>query len=471
MNHVRLPLVVLASLLSITPPAPAGGPGASINALVADHAAKNPKAVVGLSVVDLRDGTKLASLNETRLCTPASNLKVFTSIFALTTLGGEAKFTTTAWLEGDALYVTGQFDPTLGDPNLADAAQISVYAELDRWAQALKTATDGKGVRRLLLACGTPGTGYRHEDWSPAQYDSWYEAPVAALNFQNNCIDVSFQVVSGVRQTVVSPTGQFFHVNDQTRAGGKTAWQLKLSDNDATWTLTGTVSRSSTEPRHVPVNDPALFLGRVLADRIVRAGMPAPASLAVVSPTDKPASAKAIASTVTPLATVMARANKRSLNMAAECMLLRTGDGTWAGSVRTMESVLTSTYHLPAGSMDLRDGSGLSKHNRVTPAAMTTLLAGVLERKDAKIFVESLPRAGVDGTLQSRFKGKDKAVLGRIVAKTGFINNVHGLSGYVADKDGRLCVAFSILSNGPDSGARDLLEGVTTALVKWLDAK
>ena len=74
------------------------------------------------------------------------------------------------------------------------------------------------------------------------------------------------------------------------------------SDDDATMTLTGTVARTSTEPRPVPVNDPPLFLGRVLADRIVRAGMPAPASMAVVAPADKPAAAKAVAATVTPLA-------------------------------------------------------------------------------------------------------------------------------------------------------------------------
>jgi D-alanyl-D-alanine carboxypeptidase/D-alanyl-D-alanine-endopeptidase (penicillin-binding protein 4) len=470
MNHLHLSFVVLAWLLTNPTSAPGGaGPGASVNALLTAHAVKNPKSVVGLSIVDLRDGSKLAALNDTKSCTPASNLKVLTSIFALTALGGEAKFTTTAWLAGDDLYVTGQFDPTLGDSHLAEAAGASVYAELDRWAQALKTATNGKGIRRLLLACGTPGKTYRHDDWPVAQYDTWYEAPAGALNFQNNCVDVSFQVVSGVRQTVVSPTGQFFHVDDQTRVGSKHDWRLKLTDDDATMTLAGTVARSSTEPRPVPVNNPPLFFGRVLADRIVRAGMPAPTSLGLVAPSEKPAAAKPLAATETPLSAVMTRANKRSLNMAAECMLLRAGDGTWAGSVTAMESVLTNAYHLPAGCLTLRDGSGLSKLNRITPAAMTTLLVGVLERKDAKIFIDSLPRAGIDGTLQRRLK--DKAALGRIVAKTGYINNTHALSGYVVDKEGRLCVAFSILINGTNAGARDLEDNIAAALVKWLDGK
>ena len=103
---------------------------------------------------------------------------------------------------------------------------------------------------------------------------------------------------------------------------------------------------------------------------------------------------------------------------------------------------------------------------------MTTLLAGVLARKDAKVFVDSLPRAGIDGTLEHRFKDKKaKGAVGRVIAKTGYINNTHALSGYVADKQGALCVAFSILSNGTNAGARDLEDGITAALVKWLDMK
>jgi len=469
MKPVRACVVVWIGWLASFSPAPAAPPADAISALLADHARKYPKAVVGLSVIDLRDSTRLAAAEESRLFTPASNQKVLTSAFALVALGGEGQFTTTAWLDGADLIVTGQFDPTLGDPVIAQETGTEVYAEMDRWAKALQAATGGKGVRRILLAARAPGRGCRHEDWPASQHHTWYAAPVSDLNFQNNCLDVSFQVSGARCQTTISPASRFFRITDQTRVGPSQTWNLRLADNDAALTLTGTVAKSTADPLHVAVNDPPLFFGRVLADRLARAGMPAPTELAIVAPGKAPGGAKAVATTVTPLSTVMARANKRSLNMAAECLLLRAGDGTWAGSAREMQAVLTKAYNLPPGSLVIRDGSGLSSQNRLTPAAMTAVLSGLAKRKDARVFLDSLPRAGVDGTLKRRIK--DRNALGRIIAKTGYISNTHALSGYVVDKTGACRLAFSILVNGTNLGARDLEDRVTRTLIKWLDGK
>ena len=92
------------------------------------------------------------------------------------------------------------------------------------------------------------------------------------------------------------------------------------------------------------------------------------------------------------------------------------------------------------------DGSGLSLMNRISPHTMTDVLQYAFQNKDVGLdFVTSLPVAGVDGTLKRRFK--ESELKGRIVAKTGYLNNVRALSGYVFTQKGDVLV-FSILSNG-----------------------
>ena len=92
------------------------------------------------------------------------------------------------------------------------------------------------------------------------------------------------------------------------------------------------------------------------------------------------------------------------------------------------------------------DGSGLSLLNRVSPETLTEVLSyAYTNRVIASDFIDSLPIAGVDGTLKKRFRQSD--VQGRVMAKTGYLNNVRALSGYVFTKQGDVLV-FSILDNG-----------------------
>jgi len=144
--------------------------------------------------------------------------------------------------------------------------------------------------------------------------------------------------------------------------------------------------------------------------------------------------AQRLAQTKSPLRTVLIRANKRSLNLAAECLLLRCGDGTWAGS------------------------------------AAARVLAEMTRRPGWEVFLASLPVAGTDGTLKRRML--DPPVRGRVAAKTGYIAQASCLSGYVLDGRGRPAIAFSILTR-PKPGkawlAKQLQDTVCLELVRWLD--
>lgn len=437
-------------------------------------------ALVGVCVVDLASGKTLVAINDHDRFKPASNQKLVTTAFSLARLGGSFQFTTEAYLDGNDLWVFGSGDPTFGDPVVAADANSTIYVELDRWAQAIKKACPG-GIAGNIIVSPTftrnqaqPQEGFRHSDWPKEQYHDWYEAPVCGLNFNNNCVDVGFRASKGGEVVPeVSPSSRFMTVINQVKVETKTEkpWGLQLSQDDAVMTLKGEVGKNGCDPVFVAVNQPALLFGRVLADRLVAAGVRFGGT---VVPADPAAAAKLklaapVARTEEPLAEVLRRANKRSLNMAAECVFLRAGDGTWAGSAKAMTETLTKTYGLSDDDFVISDGSGMSRQNGIAPAAIAKLLTALAASPNATIVADSLPISGEDGTLKKRMHTPPYA--GRVLGKTGWITGVSCLSGYVLDKEKKPAVVFSILCNKVPAPAKPLQDRLCEILVDWLDAK
>jgi len=426
---------------------------------------------VGLSVVDLRSGQVLAGLRDQELFCPASNQKIVTTAFGLARLGGDFTFTTALYQLGRHLAVLGNGDPTLGDPVLARQTGASIYDELDRWAGQVRQRVGPSVGGDLILCTRRPAGNYRPGDWPDNQRRRWYQAPVAALNFNDNCLDITFDVADGQPVPIVQPQSRLIRIVNQLRLGSPPRWNALLADHDATVTLTGTVAAATTQPAYVAVDDPPLLLGRVLADRLARAGVELGGTIRV-APADELdwTGAVELAATRTPLAVALTRANKSSLNMAAESIFLYAGDGTWPGTAALVGPALSQAYGVPAEQVAAADGSGLSPTNRISPRAMTGLLAGLAARADRDVALSSLSVCGVDGTLDDRLT--EAPYRGRVLGKTGYIAGVSCLSGYVLDRAGQPAVAFAVLVNRcrGSAHAKRLQDSVCRALVDWLDA-
>ncbi|MCJ7543144.1 MAG: D-alanyl-D-alanine carboxypeptidase/D-alanyl-D-alanine-endopeptidase [Phycisphaerae bacterium] len=455
MRRAAYCLLAIAAVAAAVGGAPAQGDPAALSQRVAaavEEFRKTGSPTVGISAVDLRSGQTLLDINAATPLIPASNQKLLTTAFALARLGRDFRFTTTVYSLGDDILVIGDGDPTLGDPVLAAAAGKSIYDELDRWAEAIRR-TCGATIRDLVLCVSWPEGSGRQEDWPRSQWQRWYAAPPASLNFNDNCLDITFTVAAGQATTHVQPASRFIKIVSQVQVARKHGWSASTSEDDSVLTLTGTVARGSEEPVSVAVDNPPLLLGRVLAERLARVGVTLSGTIRT-APTASvdPAQARQIAQTTTPLAVVLARSNKRSMNLAAECLLLRAGDGTWKGSAALMARGLQEISGLDTTGLVVRDGGGLSRGNRVSAATIVGLLSAVLRRSEGKLLVDSLPISGTDGSMQHRLA--EAAYRGSVLGKTGYIAGVSALSGYVLDEDGRPAIAFSILVNEAPSAAK-----------------
>ena len=424
-------------------------------------------AAVSVTVVDIRTGKQVVAIRQSVPRAPASNQKILTSAFALARLGADYQIATLLIRRGDDLVVAGNFDPTFGDPVLAKAGATSIYADLDAWAATVKKRIGARIAGDIIIPSRQAGASHRHPDWPANQYKRWYVAPVAEVNFNNNCFDVTFSLAGAQPTPHLSPTSYLIAVTNRTRRGSKHLWDLRIGDGDASLTVTGTIKVATRDPLSTAANSPPLLFGRVLADRLKRAGVTLVGSVRAARPeTIDMTGSEVIARKRTDLGLALMRANKRSLNMAAEGVFLCAGGGTWTGGAKLMTATLSRAYGLKAGELIVRDGSGMSRSNGVTTRAMAAVLTGVLKTPGAAAFIRSLPVSGVDGTLSQRLGG---AHVKRVLAKTGYISGVSALSGYALDAKSKPAYAFSILINRLPAGknwqAKQFQDAVAAALV------
>jgi D-alanyl-D-alanine carboxypeptidase/D-alanyl-D-alanine-endopeptidase (penicillin-binding protein 4) len=167
--------------------------------------------------------------------------------------------------------------------------------------------------------------------------------------------------------------------------------------------------------------------------------------------------------------------NKISQNLHTE-MLLRAAarqNGIWSTPDDLMKfpADFYGAAGITPGDVIQSDGSGLSRHDLITPRAVVSLLKYAQQQPWFGAFFTSLPVAGVDGTLEAQMKNTSAA--GKIHAKTGSVEHVRTRSGFAETPGGRRLV-FSFLSNnqgGKNHEASDALDGLCIAMIEEFDSK
>lgn len=424
---------------------------------------------VGVFVADARNGAVWFDSDADEPLKPASVLKLFTTAAALVRLGPDFQYETRVYRNGPELWVIGAGDPGLDDDRINRKYDRPPDFLLRTWSDALKKA-GGPPITKLALDDSIFDEQLRHPSWPADQYMAWYQAPVAGISYNDNCLDSRATLQGGdVTLALLPPLPPEF-VHDTMRSGKTHRPIVRRNADSDIFEFSGTLTRGGAlEP--VSANRPTVFFGHALRVALQKAGLGQ--DIAVVARTFQPRDLAALQPAIvhrTSLRDVIWRANTFSQNMFAECLLKsleaygpdgrRTGvPGSWTGGAQVLRSTL-SGVGVELRTAKIVDGSGLSHENRVTARQIVSLLLAMSRQPSGAAYRESLADAGQEGTLKNRYK--DAAFAGRLDAKTGTIQNVHALAGYIDRPDGTP-LAFAILVNGP-SGA-DLPSRIARALL------
>jgi D-alanyl-D-alanine carboxypeptidase/D-alanyl-D-alanine-endopeptidase (penicillin-binding protein 4) len=413
---------------------------------------------VGVNIVQLDTGEAVFSYNPQLPRVIASNSKLFTTSTALDALGPAFQFETRFLMRGTVgdgvlhgdVGVVGAGDPQIsgreydGDP----------FAAFRPWAAALRE----KGVRRiagdLYLAHGLFEALQIHPDWPRDQLAEWYEAPVAALSFSDNCILVRVSPGRAAGQPAIVetvPAVPIFRVDNTTSTRAtRRGTKLFVGRTDDLLTVRGTIDKSSGPfETWITVPDPIAYFGGALRAALAQEGIAIDGGLRSVDQLPGPVW-QLVAVHRSDLVTAIRTTNKRSQNFYAESLVKqvgarRCGHGSWADGVKVIGELMASIGILP-GELRMVDGSGMSRENQASPRAITTLLRHMFYDPAGPELVKSLPFSGEDNKSWKR-RLAAPPYLGNVFAKTGTLAGVSAISGYARGVSGK-SYAFSILLNG-----------------------
>lgn len=414
----------------------------------------------GIDVADARTGRVLYQRSAARPFVPASNLKLLVTTTATHLLPAGYRYRTTLYatgpvrggvLHGD-LVLYGRGDPLISDRYGHD--RVWVWEEL---ADSLLA----RGVTRVEGGVVADDSYFEaahlRPDWDPYDLRWWYAAPVGALGFNDNSVEVHIspaEVGSPARVTW-APETEYIGVENATAtvpSGRKATADLELVPGSRRIRAYGEVpAGASTDVEFFAVPSGAEYAGTTFRETLERKGIAvARHEVRVVS--DSLASPTRGAAVIAehwsePLPRVIGPILLNSQNWFAETLLKTVGreargSGSWDAGLAVERDFLQRVVGIDSADFTLRDGSGLSDGNHVAPRALVTLLRYVNAAPEMAMVRDNLPQPGREGSLHARLLD----LAGRLRAKTGYIGGVDSLSGLVTTDDGRT-VAFSIIAN------------------------
>ncbi len=420
---------------------------------------------VGIHIQSLDDGSVVFSQNADDLLNPASNVKLVTSAAALATLGTEYRFDTEFLVDPElppdgkvkTLYVRGK-----GDPSMTTERLYGVVSEL--FHGGLREVQDIIIDDSWFDAERTP-PGYDQEE-----SDRAYMAPTGAvsLNWNATAIYLRAGEAPGAKGTVeMEPPSDFFVVENGLTTGSHRARRVSvaskpLGDKQRIVVKGQLPSDQGAVSVWKKIDNPPMYFGYTFKELLkgrgikvkgkVKLGLaPSRARLVHVAQSDT-------------FDVILKRLNKLSNNFVAETLLktmgaeLKGAPGSFQKGIEVVESFLEREVGLPSGSYVMKNGSGLNDTNRFSATQLTRILRFMHSRFPlAPEYLSSVGIAGKDGTLKYRFEGSE--AVGRLRAKTGTLENVSALSGYVQATGGELFV-FAMMVNDYPGRSGPVVQGL-----------
>lgn len=413
----------------------------------------------------------LFAINADEAKVPASNNKVFTTIWAMSVLGPDYRFPTdllvTGPVQGGTLrgdvVIRGSGDPAFGYPDWDKDPLTSPRKMADALARL--------GVR--VVEGGVVADPSIHDqqnfgpDWprDTGNGAARYAPTVSGLPFNRNMLWVEFR--PGVPGYSTVPQVPEIPVKNTARAGGGMAYAVRQPDED-TIRIRGAVGRSF-QRFGVGAFEPAYLAGAALRQALRERGIEVRGGLRI----DRtPETATVVHRHFSiPLSEIVHVTNRHSDNFFAEhlwkaAVAKATGHGTYDGGGSASAVFFHDRAGVPWGHLWQADGSGLSSQNRTSAMAMVDALKYAHGQPWSAQFHESLAiAADPEGTMVRMFNGGPAA--GNLHAKTGYIRGVRSLSGFVKTAGGET-VVFSFIYNGRNtSGARGVQVSLGNLLASY----
>jgi D-alanyl-D-alanine carboxypeptidase/D-alanyl-D-alanine-endopeptidase (penicillin-binding protein 4) len=460
----RIAIVCACMTLSATAIAAAVSSGipAAIAQLMA--AQRLPSSALSFVIVEADTGRVVMSHNPDTPRSPASTIKTVTTFAALDMLGPAFVWRTRAWLHDGDLYLQGGGDP---------------YITLERWWSFVQSLRS-QGLNSIAGDIVIDNSAFSLPKEDPGAFDgrpnrSYNVVPDALMvNFQSIDFSLAANAETHRVDIVASPAPVNLEVDNHIRyapgrCSGPTA-RVDFQVASPQWDrviFAGTLSPHCAQQTFARVLlQPATYAFGTFIELWRQSGGQFEGKLRIES---TPADAKLLYTFDSlSLAEIVRLTNKHSNNLMARHLLLTLGRERY-GDPATLEKGASAIADwsrergFDLSGVDIDNGSGLSRGTHITALQMAKILGAAYHSAFAPEYLASFPLAGMDGTLRSRMKNSPA---GAVRLKTGHLDAVSGVAGYVTTPTGKTFVLVSLVNNvRADFGAA---EPVHAALAAWI---
>ena len=443
------------------------------------------------AIVTDSSGRVLYERNADHLMVPASNNKLLIASAALNVLGPSYRISTSIYgggplengvLHGD-LVIYGRGDPGYSDHCYGTRTQGSGACD-SLWTGIDALADDlvARGLKRVEGAIVGDGSYFEphltHGAWEQYDLNWWYAAPVSGLGFNDNSVDITWKPAARIDATAMvtfePDLGLFTFKNRSRTTPAGTPRTLDFYREPGTmaiWSEGNVPIDDGGLTEYFALPDPNSYFAQALRSRLVQRGV----SIAgpTLSTTDslryRPArQGVALASRSSrPVSDMIFPVLNTSQNWFAEMLLKllgreRGGAGSWEQGLKAERHFLVERVAVDSTAFSTVDGSGLAKGNLITARALTQILRYSRVGPGKESFSRALPRSGGPGSLKRRFIGT--ALEGRVVAKTGSVDHVQTLAGFIERPRGGELV-FSVMVNNYGGDSAPVLAQVDSVVV------
>ncbi|OIV47887.1 serine-type D-Ala-D-Ala carboxypeptidase [Sodalis sp. TME1] len=391
-----------------------------------------------------------------QMALPTSTMKLLTALAALLQLGPDYRFTTT--LEAASAPVGGVLRGNLtarfgGDPTFTRQRLRNMVAELRK--QGIKQITGDLIIDTSVFASHDKAPGWPWNDLTQC-----FSAPPGAAIVDRNCFSVSLYSArtagepAFIRVASYYPVHMFSQVRTLARGDGASQYcELDVVPGELNrYTLTGCMTqRPEPLPLAFAIQDGASYAGAILKDELQQADITLNGTL-LRQTQPSPAGHILAQSSSARLHDLLHIMLKKSDNMIADTVFRMIGHerfkvpGTWRAGSDAVRQILRQQAGIDLGNSIQVDGSGLSRHDLISPATMMQVLQYIGQHDQTLDFISMLPLAGYDGTLMYRAGLHEAGVDGKVSAKTGSLQGVYNLAGFITTASGQRMAFVQYLS-------------------------
>lgn len=394
--------------------------------------------------------------NSEQMALPASTQKVLTALAALLQLGPDYRFITT--LESRGAINGGKLHGNLivrfsGDPTLKRQQLRNMVAELKK--RGVQEITGDVMIDTSVFASHDKAPGWPWNDMTQC-----FSAPPGAAIVDRNCFSISLYSAPKAGDNAFIRVASYYPVQmfSEVRTLAKGSSDAQYCELDVVpgelnrFTLTGCLmQRAEPLPLAFAIQDGASYAGAIVKDELLQANIRITGSLRRQTQPG-PAGTVLAQTQSAPLHDLLTVMLKKSDNMIADTVFRTIGHerfsvpGTWRAGADAVRQVLRQKAGVDLGNSIVVDGSGLSRHNLISPATMMQALQYIAQHDNELKFIEMLPLAGYNGTLQYRAGLHEAGVDGKVSAKTGALQGVYNLAGFITTASGQRMAFVQFLS-------------------------